>query len=195
MRERREEERRKNEAEDCDHLKDKRVFSPPGKKALAVIRKLEKKGILVPLSLRAWIEEVGGVNLAGAHPRLCFWANEDFTGVYADPLMVVPDVVELEGWDEDRKSGDAHHPLDAVLGWDAKAKARLTVADEQLDYGYSMALPDGAADAALKGTPRNTAFVDYLRLAFRWGGFPGWAQSKHPPSKELAFLTDGLLPI
>src|SRR6266851_115229 len=84
---------------------------------------------------------------------------------------------------------------DAVLGWDGKAKARLAVADEQLDYGYSVALPDAAADAALKGAPHDTAFVDYLRLAFRWGGFPGWAQGKDPPQKELAFLTDGLLPI
>jgi hypothetical protein len=196
MREKREaEERRRKEAEASDHRKVKSVFSPPGKKAVAFIRKLEKKGVLVPLSVRAWIEEVGSVNLAGAHPRLCFWADENFPGIYADPLMVVPDLFEMEGWDDGRESDDGQDPLDAVLGWDAKAKSRLAVEDEQLDYGYSVTLPNPAADAALKGEPHNTTFVDYLRLAFRWGGFPGWAQGKDPPQKELAFLTDGLLPI
>lgn len=186
------EERRKKEAERSDHLKDKRVLSPPGKKQIAFVKKIENKGILVPLSLRAWIEQVGSVNLAGAHPRLCFWADENFAGTYADPLMVVPNSYELEGWYEDRQEGKA---LDAVLGWDARAKARLAVEDEQLDYGYTVTLPDAAADAALKGEPHDTTFVGYLRLAFRWGGFPGWAQSPSAPQKELAFLTDGLLPI
>lgn len=186
------EERRRQEAQTSDHLKVKRVFSPPSKKAIAVIRKLEKKGVFLPLSLRAWIEEVGSVNLAGVHPGLCWWADESFAGTYADPLMVVPDMVELEGWDEGREEGAA---LDWVIGWDAKAKARLAVEDEQLDYGYSVALPDAAADAALKGEPHDTTFVGFLRLAFRCGGFPGWAQSPNAPQKELAFLSDGLLPI
>ena len=188
-------ERRK--AETSDHLKDKKVFCPPGKKEVASVRKMEKTGVFLPLSLRAWIEEVGDVNLAGAHPRLCFWEDEDFAGTYADPLMVTPRLFlwEMEAWLEERDTGEAQEPLDAVLGWDGKAKARLAVADEQLDYGYSVALPDAAADAALKGAPHDTAFVDYLRLAFRWGGFPGWAQGKDPPQQELAFLTDGLLPI
>ena len=187
----------RGKAETSDHLKDKKVFCPPGKKEVAFIRKLEKTGVFLPLSLRAWIEEVGDVNLAGAHPRLCFWEDENFAGTYGDPLMVTPRLFlwEIEDWLAEGKAAKAQEPLDALLGWDAKAKARLVVDDEQLDYGYSVALPDAAADAALKGAPHNTRFVDYLRLAFRWGGFPGWAQSKDPPRKELAFLTDGLLPI
>lgn len=186
------EEHRRQAAQTLDHLKDEKVFRAPVKKELALIRKLEKKGVFLPLSIKAWGEEVGSVNLAGAHPRLCSWADENFTGTYADPLMVVPDMVELEGWDEEREEGDA---LDWVLGWDAKAKARLVVEDEQLDYGYSVTLPDAAADAALKGEPHDTTFIGYLRVAFRWGGFPGWAQSTDAPQKELALLTDGLLPI
>lgn len=189
------EERRKKEAEVSDHLADKRVFSPPAKKAVALARKMEKKGILLPLSLRAWMEEVGSVNLAGAHPRLCFWADENFPGVYADPLMVVPDGFEMEGWYEQRDVGEEQGPLDTVLGWDAKAKARLIIDNEQLDHGYTVTLPDPAADAALKGEPHETTFVSYLRLAFRWGGFPGWERQEKRPEAELAFLTDGLLPI
>ena len=37
--------------------------------------------------------------------------------------------------------------------------------------------------------------VDYLRIAFRWGGFPGWEGQQKRPEQELKFLTDGLLPI
>jgi hypothetical protein len=185
------------QAQASDHLKDKKVFCPPGKKEIAAVRKMEKAGIFLPLSLRAWIEEVGDVSLVGAHPRLCFWEDESFAGTYADPLMVTPRLFlwEMEAWFEEHQAGEAQRPLDAVLGWDAKAKARLTVADEQLDYGYSVALPDAAADAALKGVPRKVTFIEYLRLAFACGGFPGWGQSKAPPQQEIAFLTQGLLPI
>jgi hypothetical protein len=179
----------------ADHLADKRVFCSPRKKAVTVIRKMETTGIFVPLSLRAWIEEVGDVNLAGAHPRLCFWEDEGFPGIHADPLMVVSDIFEIEGWLEERGSGDAPATLDVVVGWDAKAKARLTVADEQLDHGYSIAIPDAGADARLKGEPHGIGFVDYLRLAFRWGGFPGWEKRQERPERELKLLTDGLLPI
>src|SRR5262249_7184916 len=127
------EQRQQQEAQTTDHLTDKRVFRAPGKKELAILRKLEQKRVLLPLSLRAWIEEVGTISLAGAYPPLCAWADESVAGTYADPLMVVPDMVELEAWHE-QGEGEA---LDWVIGWDAKAKARLVVDDEQLDYGYS----------------------------------------------------------
>jgi len=185
-------ERQRGEAQITDHLTDTKVFRAPGKKELAILRKLEKKGVLLPLSLRAWIEEVGSVNLAGAHPPLCSWADESFAGTYADPLMVVPDMVELEAWHEQNEEGE---PLDWVIGWDAKAKARLVVEDEQLDYGYSIKLPNPAADAPLDGAPGTATFVGHLRRAFRWGGFPGWERQQHPPERELAALCDGLLPL
>jgi hypothetical protein len=188
-------ERRRKDAEVSDHLTAKRVFSPPDKKAVASVRRLEKKGIPVPLALQAWIEEVGSVNLAGAHPRLCFWADENFAGVYADPLMIMPDLFEMNEWGTQREAGDDLNPLDAVLGWDAVAKARLVLENRQLDYGYTVTLPNAAADAALKGERHNTTFVNYLRIVLRCGGFPGWEQHKNRPEKELKFLTEGLLPV
>jgi hypothetical protein len=184
------EERQRQELQATDHRADKRVFRAPAKKEVAIVRKLEKAGVFLPLSLRAWIEEVGRVNLAGAHPRLCSWADES-SGTYADPLMVVPDMVELEAW-HDQNEGEA---LDWVIGWDARSKARLALDDEQLDYGYSVTLPEAAADPPLKAGPRNTTFVGYLRSAFRYGGFPGWEAQKDRPETELAALRDGLLPL
>jgi hypothetical protein len=195
--EERQAERMAKRAAITDHLKDEGVFSPPGKAGIASIRQLEEKGMILPLSLRAWFEEVGDVNLAGAHPALCFWEDENFPGVYADPLMVTSDhfEFELEGWVEDRDAGGEPDGIFPVLGWDAKMKARLAVAKEQLDDGYCMALPDAGADAPLAREPHKTTFVDYLRIAFRWGGFPGWEQQDKRPKKELNFLAEGLLPI
>lgn len=190
-------EERQRKAAITDHLKDHVVFSPPATEDIAAIRKLEKKGMVLPLSLRAWIEEVGAVNLAGAHPALCFGEDENFPGIYADPLMVGLDhfTFESEGWLEAEEAGEEPDDMEPVLGWDAEAKARLAVADEQLDYGYTMALPDAGADAALDGEPHKTSFVGYLRIAFRWGGFPGWERYDKRPEKELKFLSEGLLPI
>jgi hypothetical protein len=174
------------------------VRDPPhGEDEIAFVRKLEKKGMFLPLSLRAWFEEVGDVNLAGAHPALCFWEDKSFPGIHADPLTVFFDqfMFEIEGWIEERDAGDDPGTIDQVFGWDAEAKARLAVENEQLDYGYSITLPDAAADARLEGERHDTTFVNYLRIAFRWGGFPGWEQQPKRPEKELKLLTEGLLPI
>jgi len=183
--------------ETVDHLRDKKVFRPSARKDVAFVKKMEKKGVFLPLALRAWIEEVGDVNLAGAHPRLCFWEDGSFPGIYADPLMVVPSLFlwEMEDWLREQEDGGGRAPLDALLGWDAKAKAGLAVEDVQLDYGYTVALPNAAADAPLKGAPHDTGFVAYLRLAFQWGGFPGWADHENRPEQDLALLRDGLLQV
>ena len=196
VRARQEAEEALKKAEITDHLKDGSVFSPPSHEETADIENLEKKGMVLPLSLRAWVAEVGEVNLAGAHPALCFWEDENFPSVYADPLMVNLDhfMFQIEGWLEAREEGEIG-VMDPVLGWDAKAKARLAVEDEQLDYGYSMELPNAAADATLDGERHKTSFVNYLRIAFRWGGFPGWELHEKRPERELKFLTEDLLPI
>jgi len=187
----------KKNAEITDHLKDEAVFSPRAEEEIATIRELEKKGMLLPLSLRAWAEEVGDVNLAGAHPALCFWQDGNFPGVYADPLTVFLDhfMFEVEGWVEARDAGEDPGIIDPVFGCDAEAKARLAIEDEQLDYGYSIELPNADVDAALDGEPHKTTFVNYLRIAFRWGGLPGWERHENRPERELAILTEGLLPI
>jgi len=188
------EERQRAAAEISDHTKDKRVFCPSSKKDLALIRKAENKGAFLPLSLRAWTEEVGHVNLSGALPGLSSLAGADSSGVYADPLMVAPQlfIFEIDDWLD---GGGERPPLDALLSWDARAKARLTVDAKQLDQGYSIELPNPAADAVLKGAPHGATLVGYLRLAFRCGGFPGWDGQGKRPEAELAKLTEGLLPI
>jgi len=187
----------KKQAAITDHLTDAGVFSPPSTEDVTELQALEKKGMVLPLSLRAWFEEVGQVNLAGAHPRLCFWEDKSFPGIYADPLMVSLDhfMFEIEGWLEEREASDDPEPIAPVIGLDAELKARLAIADDLLDDGYTIDLPNMAADAPLAREPHKTTFVNYLRIAFRWGGFPGWEKQATRPDKELKLLTDGLLPI
>lgn len=189
--------RLREKADIADHLQDANVFAPPDKEEIAFIRALEGKGMVLPLSLRAWIEEVGDVNLAGAHPTLSFWEGPGFPGVYADPLMVTLDHFrfEIEAWEEEHDAGGEPGSLASVISLDAKIKARLAVARDQLDEGYTIELPNPAADGRLGDSGRGVNFVDYLRTAFRWGGFPGWAQQANAPERELRLLADGLLPI
>ena len=193
----RQQERVRKQAGISDHLKDPNVFAPPTADEVNFIRGLEKKGMILPLSWRAWIEEVGDVNLAGSHPALCFWEGPDFPGVYADPLMVTLDHFnfEIESWEQDYDDGEDPGPMAPVIGWEPQMKARLAVADDQLDEGYSIEVPNPGADGRVRLDEREVGFVDYLRNAFRWGGFPGWEGQARRPEAELKVLTEGLLPI
>jgi hypothetical protein len=189
--------REERQAAITDHLKDPLVLGPPTTEEVQGIRELEEKGMVLPLAWRAWIEEVGDVNLAGSHPRLCFWDHPGFAGVYADPLMVTLDHFhfEIEAWEEAFDDGETPEGFDAIIAWDPQAKARLAIEKQVLDSGASIAVPDLAADSAVHLGGREVLFVDYLRKAFRWGGFPGWEGQAQPPEAELNFLTEGLLPI
>src|SRR5579862_4028965 len=52
-------------------LEDPQVFSPPDRKTPGLLKKLEQAaGGPLPLSLRAWYEQVGGVSLMGSHAVL-----------------------------------------------------------------------------------------------------------------------------
>jgi len=67
--------------------------------------------------------------------------------------------------------------------------------DVQVEDSYTVQLPNAAADAVLEGEAHKITFVEYLRLSFQWGGFPGWEKYANRPEKELAFLREGLLPL
>ncbi len=100
----------------------------------------------------------------------------------ADPLVVCC-TFEEEGGEE--TEDDFPHFL--TLSGDRKSKAGIYSIE-----CYSMEMPNPGADAPF-GDWHKTSFVNYLRIAFRWGGFPGWERYPERPQKELAYLTDGLL--
>lgn len=155
---------------------------PPPADVAARITELEAiVGGPLPLSLRAFFEVVGEVDLNGDHPIL---APKDgqFT---PDPLMVCGvgnaiAMVESDDRDED-------DPLLFEFAPDALHKANISGGSP-----YSIALPQAAGDALVEDEPHGVTFVEYLRIAIQWGGFPGWEnESEHPP--ELARLREGLI--
>lgn len=60
---------------------------------------------------------------------------------------------------------------------------------------HCVVLPNGAADAPVEDEWHSTTFVNYLRIALRWSGFPGFERYRNCPITDLAFLAQGLRPI
>jgi hypothetical protein len=190
-------ERAKPKSAVSNHLEDTGVFLPPDASEAKTLAKLERKKLFLPLSLRAWMEMVGRIDLNGSHPALSFLSGADFPNIHADPLMVIPTAEwvadELEAWQEAGSDEEDKHEL--FISFLDADKTALNAAEEQAGEGYGIQIPDAAADARLLNERHEAGFVDYLRLAFRYGGFPGWERYDKRPEKELAFLTNGLLPI
>ena len=178
----------------ADHTLDKTVLDRVPTRVVRQIGRMEANGVYLPLSLRAWIEEVGQVCLIGSHPSLSFFEGDGFPDVYADPFMLLVDPFELEEWFANVGGAGDASSLEAVLAWTPQAKARLTVIDNQLDYGAQMTLPNPAADAPFTGASGGGGLVDHLRCVFRWGGFPGWANHPDPPP-AIAQLAEKLEPL
>jgi len=163
------------------------VFDPPNAKTAAWLKKIEKAaGGPMPISLRAWYEQVGGVSLNGSHPEIN--PRESPEPWYpADPLMVTPlrDLVEMLDIIPGEDGG-----IGLLIAPDYLMKANTSGSDP-----YTIAVPNACADARLAEEWHKTTFVKYLRIAFQWGGFPGWMRNKKRPREALAKLAEGLLPI
>jgi len=168
-------------------LKNPQIFYPPDsdKTVASEFKNIEgrAKGP-VPLSIRAWHQHVGYVSLEGAHDVLNPRGNP-----IADPLVIKPidklyTAICYALPDKPAKLGIS--PNDA-----RKAKPpRLPSIGE-----YSITLPNASADCPFEDEWRGTTFVNYLRKAFEWAGFPGWERDPNPPRELIAKLTDGLLPL
>jgi hypothetical protein len=171
-----------------------RVFQPAARDAASGVDELEAKIGTLPLSLRFWYEQVGSVNLVGTHPE---WDYD-----YTDPLVVEAPIdyilTEYEDWEADQGSE-----------WDTGAPFRVDIAPDFLHKAdvsgggpYAIEVPSELVDAPLLEEFHQTTFVNYLRISFRWGGFPGWerpdpkwARPPGPPPTMLGELAAELLPI
>jgi hypothetical protein len=169
------------------------VFAPPPSDALTRLVELEALAGPIPLSLRAWYETVGAVNLVGVAPEQ--WRLDE----WADPLYVYPIVDALDeyaDWHEAKAAwaaGDLSTdpgPFRVPIAPDFRHKYRISGG-----MWYHIVLPNPDADAALQAERHAARFVTYLRLCFRWGGLPGLERASDAPARELAFLTRDLLPL
>ena len=137
----------------------------------------------LPISLRAWSEAVTHVSFLGSHPILNPSTMMSFgaEGTLPDPL-VINDVVAAV-----RNSGDPDL-------WDGDIFLIAPDISKATCVPCGMRLPDTSADVIF-GDWKQGFFVEYLRRAFAWGGFPGWERHPNPPLDLIGELTHGLQPI
>lgn len=164
----------------------------------------EHKGLLssFPLSMRAWYEQVGGVNFYGFHPR---WTKE-----YASEFS--PSSIDVEG---NYLMNKCDFLMIAPLA-DARviAQHNVTIEHEVFEFApdqhekcylaggkspYRFLFPNPQADFFLPrfswSQEASLSFVDYLRTSLlTWAGFPGMATWPKVPEEDLAFLTKNLTP-
>jgi|GEM_PF-490612 uncharacterized protein DUF6745 len=157
-----------------------RAHVPPHPQVRKQIARLEKVAGALPLSLRVFYEVVGSVDWIGSHPTLAP-ADSD---ICPDPLVVFPIEEVLEEIDQGLEEGD---------GLVTIAPDDLHKADTSGGDPYQVALPDLRADGELLNERHRLFFVDYLRLCFRFGGFPGYEGIDRGIPAQIAALSEGLL--
>lgn len=154
----------------------------------------------IPLSLRAFYRHVGSVCLVGRYVSVESW---DYTDpLWVDPFDAEQILINFEDWKSEVQE----------YGRDGTGPFCLEFAPDELckdnasgGAPYGIELPCGEMDAIVANEWRNTTFVNYLRICFAWGGFPGFAgesdgktwnlkNSKTMPP-QIDLLRTGLLPI
>ena len=151
---------------------------------ISEFEQLEGVGNL-PLSLRFFWQIVGDVNWMGYHP---LWPE------YSDPLVVDPIEAarsEYEDWRYMVNEGDVETGQFGIpIAPDYFHKDNVSGGAP-----YTIFVPNAAVDALLEYERHQTTFVNYLRICFTHGGFPGVQWHKGDIPKIMAQLSDGLVPI
>jgi len=170
------------------------VLRAAARSAFSQILALEKEAGALPLSIRAWFAISGNVELTGVHPRLSFVRDQSLERSRLEWDLVFTDPIVVYGVEDAAKSFEHTGAVSFSVCDSAKADA-----DDGGDP-YMLILETAGADCLIHGflnVSERITFVQYLRRAFEWGGFPGFAKPKwaqyRPP--ELDGLQEGLLPI
>jgi len=175
---------------------------PPDSETPRELADIERCFGVLPLSLRAWYEIVGGVEFRGDHSSLAGFLGPrpEVQGreIYPDPLVVFPPVYQFMS----RGAEGASLRRGAIRRVPGDSPELLEISADLVSkagYGgglpFQIQVPNVCADARLLRERHGRSFLDYIRVSFRWGGFPGWEAHEERPEKELAYLRDGLLEI
>src|SRR5215469_13080544 len=177
------------------------VYTPPAADITDTIAELERRAGILPLSLRAFYEVVGSVNFVGIPPAA--WPDWHAVPDGVDALYVYPAEVALEGaetWqerygdltkeeldlprtdDEDTCDDRAYYALPRDCWLVPIAPDEWHKYDISGCGAYEIAIPNLAADARLLTERHRTTFVNYLRICFRWAGFPKLDQVPGAPA-------------
>lgn len=164
--------------------KDAPIFKAPDPKAPEKVLLLEQLTGTLPLSLKCWYEEVGCVNLIGLFPSSNDRAFSIDDGCNLDPLFIYSLDMALTMVNYHASAGVWQHDPTLSLSPDNYFKYGISGAG-----AYAIRLPHKAFDAPLLLESHNTTFVNYLRICFQWGGFPGLAHENRLTKEEFTFLT------
>lgn len=169
----------------------------PDKDMENTVQGLAARGVHVPVALQAWLMEVGGVDLSGTHPE---WRRSAYSGLgdagseparsdwepwYSDPLVIWYDVRQLLTWLEKQDGPTQTRWLE--IAPDAIHKSNISGGGP-----ISMNCEGPLFDAFLVGQHGSVTLLSYLRLAFEWSGFPGFAYIPDAPTEMLRELGEGL---
>ncbi|GCE29410.1 hypothetical protein KDA_48940 [Dictyobacter alpinus] len=137
--------------------------------------------------IKSFLHSSGSVNLIGTFPEEVVQnVSQKFL---LDPLCILSIDMALEMVTFYKNKGV----------WEKDPKLSLSP-DKFHKYGfsgsgaYSVGLPCKGFDGELLLEEHHDNFVPYLRLCFRWGGFPGLERYGTISKRNLALLTDNLLP-
>jgi hypothetical protein len=174
-----------------------RVYTPPEAATQEWIQEIEHKRVYLPISLQAWMLEVGSVNLMGSHPA---WPktgyafdNETSDVIYADPLVVEASQSYVQYLHDEW--------LAAIEEYGVEDAGPFTV-DFAPDYIHKANISGGApyavqavapaVDALVLNERGCVSFMRHIREAFWWAGFPGFAYQGEPVVGFVARLRVGL---
>ncbi|TKK90807.1 hypothetical protein FDA94_03310 [Herbidospora galbida] len=146
------------------------VRQAPTPDDLAAVQKAERVIGPLPLALRACLEVVGGVNLCGdggdVLPHVGYHrVPKQEADFYPDPLVLPPGRHLWADWETWGDADQEGHTFSFAPDEIHKANVSGGVQDVEL--------PSRAADPELLGARPGVTLVDYLRISFAWGGFPG----------------------
>lgn len=165
----------------------------------SIIDRVSKiSGSPLPVSFGAFWQTVGGINWVWDYQsgENCPDFGFDIPFDEMDPLCIDPPqatTYQLDEW----QSGE-HHLMTGL----SKGKFRLDLAPDALHKAnisggdaYAIYLPSPDSDPKFANERHNLSFVDYLRLAFEWAGFPDLEKHRDHPDVNgfVNEFSDGLL--
>ena len=174
-----------------------RVHTAPEAETQEWIQEMERKQVYLPISLQAWMLEVGSVNLMGSHPSWpktgYAFENETNDVTYADPLVVEASQSYLQSlhdeWlaEVDESGAEEVGPFKVDFAPDYIHKANISGG---APYAVQVAGP--VVDALVLNERGCVSFMRHIREAFLWAGFPGFAYQAEPVAGFVARLRAGL---
>jgi hypothetical protein len=170
------------------------------------LRKVDEALGPLPLSLQALVRSVDAVNLAGSFPE---WTPTSYAYAFDDDtpdedlgeITTFTDALNFNGISMINENFQPHAVAAGGRSVPPRSYALPVAANHLLGSNrpgdfHSILLPDPVADPVLDGVYGRPGIrlVEYLRVAFAWGGFPGLEFADGVPP-QIAKLRRDLLPI